>query len=150
MGDGIYLGTDISPDAVALAQENAARCGLADKVRFAVADGLDEFDPESIDVIVSNPPYIPTAECESLDSRVKDFEPRLALDGGASGLDFYERFVGDAMNVLKTGGAAFFEIGEGQGEALTRLLGEYGFSEIRIEKDFAGHDRYASGVLAAI
>ena len=149
LGEGVYLGTDISPDAVALAQENAARCGLAEKVRFAVSDGLDEFDPESVDVIVSNPPYIPTAVCETLDPRVKDFEPRSALDGGASGLDFYERFVGDAMNVLKAGGAVFFEIGDGQGEALRGLLHDYGFGEVRIEKDFSGHDRYASGVLGA-
>ena len=149
LGDGIYLGTDISPDAVTLAQENAERCGLSGKVRFAVADGMDEFDPESVDVIVSNPPYIPTSVCETLDPRVKDFEPRLALDGGASGLAFYDRFVGDALNVLKSGGAVFFEIGEGQGEALRQMLGDYGFGEIRIEKDFAGHDRYASGVLEA-
>ena len=150
LGDGVYLGTDISPDAVALAQENAARCGLAEKVRLAVADGLDEFDPESVDVIVSNPPYIASAECETLDPRVKDFEPRLALDGGETGLDFYDRFVGDAMNVLKPGGAVFFEIGEGQGEALRRMLADYGFGDIRIEKDFAGHDRYASGSLCAV
>lgn len=147
LGEGAFLGTDISPEAVALAQENAARCGLAGKVRFAVTDGLDEFDPESIDVIVSNPPYIASAECDELDPRVRDFEPRLALDGGVSGLDFYERFVGDAMNVLKPGGALFFEIGEGQGDALRRLLADYGFGGISIEQDFAGHDRYASGVL---
>ena len=147
---GIFLGTDISPDAVALAQENAARCGLVEKVRFAVADGMDEFDPESVDVIVSNPPYIASAECETLDPRVRDFEPRLALDGGETGLDFYERFVGDAMNVLKPGGAVFFEIGEGQGEALRRMLADYGFGDVRIEKDFAGHDRYASGSLCPV
>ena len=150
LGDGIYLGTDISPEAVALAQENAARCGLAGKVKFAVADGLDEFEPETVDVIVSNPPYIASAECETLDPRVKDFEPRRALDGGETGLDFYDRFVGDAMNVLKPGGAVFFEIGESQGEALRRMLTDYGFSDIRIEKDFAGHDRYASARLADI
>ena len=147
---GIFLGTDISPDAVALAQENAARCGLTEKVRFAVADGMDEFDPESIDVIVSNPPYIASSECEALDPRVKDFEPRLALDGGETGLDFYDRIVGDAMNVLKPGGAVFFEIGEGQGEALRRMLADYGFGDIRIERDFAGHDRYASGSLCSV
>ena len=98
-------------------------------------------------VIVSNPPYIASAECETLDPRVKDFEPRRALDGGESGLDFYDRFVGDAMNVLKPGGAVFFEIGESQGEALRRMLTDYGFRDIRIEKDFAGHDRYASARL---
>lgn len=144
---GIYLGTDISPEAVSLARENAARCGLEEKVRFAVADGLDEFDPESIDVLVSNPPYITSSDCDALDPRIRDFEPRQALDGGETGLEFYERFVGDALNVLKPGGAIFFEIGEDQGDALRRMLADYGFSGIMVEKDLAGHDRYASGVL---
>lgn len=148
-GDAAFLGTDVSEDAVALARENAERCGLKDRVKFAVADGLDDFDePECVDVIVSNPPYIESAVCETLDPRVRDFEPRLALDGGASGLDFYDRYLGDALNILKPGGAVFFEIGESQGAALAKLMADYGFSEVRIEKDFAGHDRYASGVLA--
>ena len=147
LGDGIYLGTDISPDAVALAQENAEICRLADKVRFAVSDGMDEFDPESVDVIVSTPPYVASAECDALDPRVKDYEPRSALDGGAAGLDFFERFVGDAFNVLKRDGAIFLEIGDGQGEALRGMFGDYGFSDVKIERDFAGHDRYASARL---
>ena len=142
-GKGIFLGTDISPEAISLARENAILCGLEDKVKFAVADGLDEFDPESVDVIVSNPPYIPTAECDTLDPRVKDHEPRNALDGGVSGLDFYERFVGDAMNVLKPGGALFFEIGDGQGDALRELFEAYGFAGATVERDFAGRERYA-------
>lgn len=142
-GRGVFLGTDISPEAISLARENAALCGLEDKVKFAVADGLDEFDPESVDVIVSNPPYIPTAECDTLDPRVKDHEPRNALDGGVSGLDFYERFVGDAMNVLKPGGALFFEIGDGQGDALRELFEAYGFAGATVERDFAGRERYA-------
>ena len=144
----VFLGTDVSGEAIALAQENAARCGLADRVKFAVMDGLDDFDePQCVDVIVSNPPYIESAVCETLDPRVKDFEPRLALDGGASGLDFYDRYLGDAVNLLKPGGAAFFEIGENQGEAVRKLMFDYGFDDIRIEKDYAGHDRYASAVL---
>ena len=144
---GVFLGTDISAEAISLARENAERCGLVDSVKFAVSDGLDEFDPESVDVIVSNPPYITTADCENLDPRVRDFEPRSALDGGVSGLDFYERFIGDAMNVLKPGGALFFETGEGQGEALREMFEAYGFIDVRIEKDYAHHDRYASGRL---
>ena len=148
-GEAAFLGTDVSEDAIALAKENAERCGLSGKVKFAVADGLDDFDePECVDVIVSNPPYIESAVCETLDPRVRDYEPRLALDGGASGLDFYDRYLGDALNVLKPGGAVFFEIGEAQGPALAKLMADYGFSQVKIEKDFAGHDRYASGVLA--
>ena len=147
-GDAVFLGTDVSEDAIALAKENAAKCGLSDKVKFVVMDGLDEFDePQCVDVIVSNPPYIESAVCETLDPRVKDFEPRLALDGGSSGLDFYDRYLSDAVNLLKPGGAVFFEIGESQGEAVRQLMFDCGFDEIKIEKDFAGHDRYASAVL---
>lgn len=147
-GDAVFLGTDVSEDAIALAKENAARCGLADKVKFAVMDGLDEFDePQCVDVIVSNPPYIESAVCETLDPRVKDYEPRLALDGGASGLDFYERYLSDAVNLLKPGGAVFFEIGENQGEAVRQLMFDCGFDDIKIEKDFSGHDRYATAIL---
>ena len=148
-GDAAFLGTDISEDAIALAQENAAKCALADKVKFAVADGLDDFDePECVDVIVSNPPYIESAVCDTLDPRVRNYEPRLALDGGVSGLDFYDRYLGDALNILKPGGAVFFEIGENQGAALAKLMADYGFGEVKIEKDLAGHDRYASGVIS--
>ena len=148
-GEAAFLGTDVSEEAIALARENAERCGLANRVKLAVADGLDDFDePECVDVIVSNPPYIESAVCDTLDPCVRDYEPRLALDGGATGLDFYDRYLCDAMNVLKPGGAVFFEIGENQGAALAKLMADYGFSGVRIEKDFAGHDRYASGVLA--
>jgi hypothetical protein len=135
-----------SPDAHDVPRESFQHTCLHD---FAVADGLDDFDePECIDVIVSNPPYIESAVCDALDPRVRDYEPRLALDGGATGLDFYDRYLGDALNVLKPGGAVFFEIGEGQGGALAKLMADYGFADVKIEKDFAGHDRYASGVLA--
>lgn len=148
MEDGVFLGIDISADAVSLAQENAARCGLAERVKFAVADGLDDFDePETVDILVSNPPYIPSSECATLDPRIRDWEPKNALDGGAAGLDFYERLIGDALNILKPGGGTFFEIGDGQGEALRKFFFDAGFDDIRIEKDYAGHDRYASAVL---
>ncbi len=147
-GQAVFLGTDISEDAIALAKENAVRCGLADRVRFVVADGLDDFDePECIDVIVSNPPYIERDVCATLDPRVRDFEPRLALDGGATGLDFYDRYLADALNLLKPGGAVFFEIGENQGDAVRRLMSGYGFVDVVVEKDYAGHDRYASAHL---
>ena len=147
-GDAVLLGTDVSEGAVALAKENAARCGLSERVRFAVADGLDDFDePQCVDVIVSNPPYVTSAECDALDPRVRMFEPRLALDGGPDGLDFYDRYLGDAVNLLRPGGAVFFEIGESQGEAVRRLMADYGFERISVERDFAGHDRYASATL---
>ena len=147
-GPGVFLGTDVSPDAIALAQENAARCGLAERVKLVIADGLDDFDePGVVDLIVSNPPYVCSAVCDTLDPRVRDHEPRLALDGGSEGLDFYDRYLGDALNILKPGGAILFEIGEDQGEAVRKLMFDYGFDDIRIERDWAGHDRYASANL---
>jgi release factor glutamine methyltransferase len=113
-----------------------------------VADGLDDFDePGCVDIIVSNPPYVESAVCETLDPRVRDWEPRLALDGGESGLDFYERYLADAMNLLKPGGSVHFEIGEDQGAALHRLMSDFGFEEISIGKDLSGRDRYASARL---
>lgn len=148
-GPAVFLGTDISEAAVSLAKENAAKCALDGRVKFTVMDGLDDFDePEVVDVLVSNPPYIESAVCETLDPRVKDFEPRLALDGGVSGLDFYDRYLADALNILKPGGAVFFEIGENQGDSVAKLMEGYGFSDVRIEKDYSGHDRYASAVLS--
>lgn len=146
---GLFIGTDVSEEAVELAKENATRLKLADKVKLLVMDGLDEFDePQIFDVIVSNPPYIKTAVCETLERKVKNFEPRLALDGGASGLDFYDRYLGDALNLLKPGGRVYFEIGEDQGEAVSKLMADYGFDGIRIEKDYSGHDRYAMASLS--
>jgi len=147
-GEATLIGTDVSEDALALARENASACGLAERVKFVAMDGLDDFDePQCVDILVSNPPYVESAACDTLDPRVRDFEPRLALDGGASGLDFYDRYLADALNLLKPGGAVFFEMGENQGNALRELMAGYGFGEIRIEKDFAGHDRYASAFL---
>lgn len=147
-GPAVFLGTDVSEAAVSLAKENAAKCALDGRVKFSVMDGLDDFDePEVVDVLVSNPPYIESAVCETLDPRVRDFEPRLALDGGVSGLDFYDRYLADALNVLKPGGAVFFEIGENQGDSVAKLMEGYGFSDIRVEKDYSGHDRYASAKL---
>lgn len=147
-GPGVFLGTDVSAEAIELARENAVRCGLDGRVRLAVADGLDDFDePGVVDLLVSNPPYVATKVCETLDPRVRDYEPRLALDGGPDGLDFYDRYLGDALNVLKPGGVVMFEIGEDQGEALRKLMFDYGFDNIRIERDWAGRDRYASAVL---
>ena len=148
MASGAFLGVDISPDAISLAKENADLCNLSGKVKFAIADGLDDFDePGIIDVIVSNPPYITSEDCKTLDPRVRDWEPVSALDGGASGLDFYERLSTDAFNLLKPNGAVFFEIGDGQGEDVRQILFESGFDKISIEKDYAGHDRYACAIL---
>lgn len=148
-GDATFIGLDISADALSLARENAVLCKLDQRVQFAIADGLDFFDDaECIDFIVSNPPYIATDEISGLDPRVRDFEPYIALNGGKTGLDFYERYLEDALNLLKPGGGVFFEIGNTQGEAVADLMRNYGFEDVRIRRDLAGLDRYASAILS--
>lgn len=142
--DGVFVGIDISPAALSLAQENATSCGLTERVLFAESDGCGEFDPESVDILVSNPPYIPSAVVDKLPGHIRNHEPRTALDGGLDGLDIYRTLLGHAVMVLKTGGELFFEIGEDQGLAMHDMLNAHGFTNIRIHKDYANHDRFAS------
>ena len=146
MKDGFFVGLDISPEALSLAQENAVQCGLAERVHFAESDGCGELDPESVDILVSNPPYIRSVVVEGLPRHIRDHEPRLALDGGADGLEVYRNLLLDAVMILKPGGALFFEIGEDQGVALHDLLQDHGFTAICIHKDYAGHDRFVSAL----
>ena len=146
MRDGVFVGLDISPEALSLAKENAALTGLDARVLFAESDGCGEFDPASVDVLVSNPPYIPSHVVDGLEPHIRDHEPRLALDGGADGLDVYRALLLDAVMVLKSGGAVFFEIGDEQGSAMRDMLEEYGFTDVSVIKDYAGKDRFATGV----
>ena len=138
-------GSDLSRKALRIARENADRNQV--EASFICSDLYAEISDLPFDMIVSNPPYVESAVCETLDPRVRDWEPRLALDGGESGLDFYERYLADAMNLLKPGGSVHFEIGESQGAALRRLMLDFGFEEISIGKDLSGRDRYASAHL---
>jgi release factor glutamine methyltransferase len=147
-GEAAFIGLDVSPDAVALATSNAARCGLSDRVRFVVADGLDDFDePDSVDVIVSNPPYIPTAECASLDPRIRDWEPRLALDGGADGLDFYRAITEKWRAALRPYGKLLFEVGIGQADPVLRLMRANGFGDVQVLEDLHGIPRVVYGTI---
>lgn len=145
--DGVFVGLDVSVEALALARENATLTGLAERVLFAESEGCGEFDPASVDVLVSNPPYIPSQTVDGLERHIRDHEPRLALDGGPDGLRVYRALLLDAVMVLKAGGGVFFEIGDDQGPALRTLLEEHGFSEVAIHRDYAGRDRFAVGVL---
>ncbi len=146
LGRGVFVGLDISADALDLARENAELSGLAGRVLFAQSDGCGEFDPASVDVLVSNPPYIPSRVVDGLEPHIRDHEPRLALDGGPDGLACFRALLLDAVMVLKPGGAVFFEIGDEQGPALREMLGEYGFTDVVIAQDDSGRDRYATGV----
>ena len=143
--DGVFVGLDISPEALSLAKENAALTGLEGRVMFAESDGCGEFDPASVDVLVSNPPYIPSHVVDGLEAHIRDHEPRLALDGGPDGLNVYRALLLDAVMVLKPGGGIFFEIGNDQGPAMRDMLEEYGFTEVSIIKDYSGKDRFAAG-----
>jgi release factor glutamine methyltransferase len=144
---GRYLAVDISPEALCLARENAALLGLGDGVIFYEGRLGDIAEPEMLDAIVANLPYIPQQTIETLPRSVRDYEPRLALDGGVSGLDAIEDLVADAAIVLKNGGKIFLEIGSEQGASVVRLLAGSGFSEVNVLPDLNGRDRVVTGVI---
>lgn len=146
---GVFVGLDISEQALVLARANAELNNLTDRVYFAQSDGCGEFDPGSVDVLVSNPPYIPSSVVDGLESKIREYEPRLALDGGPDGLNFYRNFIFDAVMVVKPGGAVFFEIGDEQGAAVATLLEEFGFLDVEIREDYAGRERFAIGIQSA-
>lgn len=133
--------TDISREALWAAKKNAAINNA--EIVFRLGDVYSALVPEDYpaDYIISNPPYIETAVIETLDASVKDYEPRGALDGGADGLNFYRTIIGGAEKYLSPGGAVLFEIGYDQGCAVEKILTDYGFTDITITKDSAGHDR---------
>ncbi|MEI6726281.1 MAG: methyltransferase, partial [Actinomycetes bacterium] len=112
-----------SEAAVELARHNAARLGLGDRLRILHSDLFAALPPEErFDLIVSNPPYIPASEYEALEPNVRDYEPRLALHGGADGLDVYRRLVPEALGRLRAGGTLALEVGAGQAAAVRALF----------------------------
>jgi len=145
--DAVVTGTDISRDALDLARENAERLGVSNRFKTVESSLIDGMAEDSLDLIVSNPPYIASGVCAELDRSVRDFEPHRALDGGEDGLDLIRALVVGAARVLKPGGALFLEIGYDQGSAVFRCLKEAKFKQIEIRKDFSGHDRIVCGCL---
>lgn len=137
--------TDISPDAVALATRNAEALGLADRVAIIqtdLVDGVPGVDEAAFDVLVSNPPYIPTAQLALLPREVGGYEPALALDGGADGLDVFRRLLDAGSRALRAGGLLACELHEDTLELARRLAEESGHYEgARIVKDLTGRDR---------
>lgn len=129
--------SDISENALSLAKENAEN-NDAD-VTLIKSDLFESID-EKFDVILSNPPYIPTKDIEKLEKELS-FEPQNALDGGADGLDFYRDIISEAKEHLNKKGLLMFEIGFDQGDAVKTLLSKNGFTENFILKDFSGLDR---------
>ncbi len=138
---------DTSEEAIALAKENAAALGVADGVVFAPAQLSDIIEPETIDAIVANLPYIPTSEYEALPAYIRDHEPRSALDGGPDGISVIEECVQDAAIALIPGGALFLEIAESQSDAVTTMMQDAGFEDVALKQDLAGRDRIVWGRL---
>ena len=140
------VATDISEDALSLAKENASR--LNADVEFIKSDIFSSFEdkPEfKFDVILSNPPYIKTADIENLQKEIKDFEPKSALDGGIDGLDFYRIIARDVKKYLNDDGKLFLECGEGQADVIKEML--VGFKRVEIIKDLENVDRIVKAVL---
>ena len=133
---------DISADALALAKENA-EANEAD-VLFIQSDLFSRIRGR-FDVIISNPPYIPTAEIDTLQREVKDYEPHLALDGGADGLDIYRRIAAEAPKYLNRGGTLIMEVGAGQAAEIVKMF--RGNSYSMVMQDFNGIDRYVKIVM---
>jgi len=135
--------SDISEDALAVARENARRLDV--DVQFIQSDLFAQIPAQVFDMVVSNPPYIRTSVVEELSEEVQKHEPRLALDGGADGLDFYRRIIRESPQYLCPGGYLLLEIGYDQGAVVADLMRENGFSCVQITKDLPGNDRVVSG-----
>lgn len=136
---------DISSQALKTAEKTAEKYNLANRIRFVEHDILSGM-PESLpmpQVIVSNPPYIPSKDIAGLQTEVRDYEPVSALDGGEDGLNFYRKIIQDAP--LPSGGLLAFEIGYDQGEAVTVLMKSSGYENIELLQDLSGLDRIVLG-----
>jgi len=140
------LATDISDDALAVARENAANLGLANRIAFARGDWTAGLQDSSFDVVVSNPPYIASDVIDTLEPEVRHFDPRIALDGGDDGLDAYRHLAPEIMRVLKPGGAFAVEIGYDQKEPVEAMFTAAGGSDVWTIKDLSTHDRVVVGV----
>lgn len=155
--DAIVSASDRSGDALAVARDNATRLGL--DITFTCADLLEghpagpttqpttQPPPEPLDAVAANLPYIPTADLAGLQPEVRDFEPRLALDGGPDGLDLVRRLVAHAARpgVLAPGGRIYLEIGVDQADATRQILQTHGFLDIAARRDLGGIERVLAG-----
>ena len=135
------FGSDLSPDAIELAQRNAARLALDHRIQFVSGDLFAPFDSDMyyhrFDLITCNPPYISSAQVEKMPREISDFEPRLAFDGGPFGVKILTRFIREAPNYLKPSAWMCFEVGAGQGQAIQKILAKVpGIQEL---KTFCDH-----------
>lgn len=137
------VASDISAKALKIARKNARTNGV--KINYIKSDLFEKIN-ETVDLIVSNPPYIKLSDKQNLDDSVKNYEPHLALFGGQSGLEFYKKIAAKAPKYLKSGGQLWLEIGFDQGAAVEALL-KQNFENITILKDYGGNDRMVQAKL---
>lgn len=148
--DARIFATDVSEKALTIAQENARRLGVSDRIRFFEGDlfgPIEELDIRGqVDMIVSNPPYVPSSELEFLQPEVRDFEPRTALVAGPEGTEIHARIINEALKYLRHGGWLIMEMGIGQSEPLREMVEQTSvFSSVGILQDLAGIDRVITG-----
>lgn len=137
------IATDISPGALTIARENAAAHKVDDRIEFLEGDLFASLPPSAkFDIIAGNPPYIPSAEIDTLDAEVAKHEPRLALDGGPSGLEVFDRLIVAAPKYAAQGALFLMEMSPEQAEPLQqRLLAHGGYTDVSVRKDLAGRPR---------
>jgi release factor glutamine methyltransferase len=133
---------DVSPEALAVARENATRNQVADRIDFIESDGLAGL-PENLrfDLVISNPPYIPTSEIESLEPEVREFDPRGALDGGEDGCRFYRLLAEKISRWLNAGGCLMVELGDNQAEAVRKIFEEQKWIVEAVKPDYTQRPR---------
>lgn len=144
LNDAEAIATDISAEALAVARANADRLGLASRIRFVVSHWLDQVEGR-FDLIVANPPYIPTRDIPDLAPEVARWDPRAALDGGADGLDAYRTILGAIGRALAPGGWVIFEVGAGQAAAVSAMVATHGLitapTDWPLLRDLGGNTR---------
>jgi release factor glutamine methyltransferase len=136
------VATDVSTDALALAKENTARNKVAERIEFLQGDGFTALpDGAKFDLIISNPPYIPSSEIKTLQPEVRDFDPYAALDGGADGLDFYRKLAAEAKPFLKPNGKIMLEFGDGQADAIKSIFENEKWIVEAVKEDYSQRAR---------
>jgi release factor glutamine methyltransferase len=136
------IAVDLSSDALAVARENASRHAVVERISFMQGDGFAGLLPDRrFDLILSNPPYIPSGEIASLQPEVRDFDPQQALDGGPDGLNYYRRLAGEAAAFLKPGGKLMLELGDGQSERAQQLFEAQNWVVEAIRPDYTQRPR---------
>lgn len=136
------VGVDISESSLEIAQENARNLGVDGNLEFREGNLLEPLE-QKFDLIVSNPPYIPSEEMSDLQREVQQ-EPELALDGGVDGLDYYRKIISSAQDYLLADGLLIFEVGIEQSQAVAQLLKEAGYSRVQIREDYSEIERVVS------